>query len=234
MDFSKAEYEVDAVAAIPCANCKAPLQAQYWTVGAASVCERCAAMFKGGPPKAGSFFRVVKATAFGSGAGLAGATLYGLIIHFARMELALITILIGWMVGRSVRIGSENRGGIGYQILAAVMTYCWCMMAYVPDLVQSMTAAGPESVPLIGAIILAPLLALITPFTGAMGFLGSLILAFGIWRGFREPAAIKIEVLGPFELADRGPLLAAPQPPNQQETEHGATATSEPDRDPAQ
>ena len=204
MDFSKAQFEA-APNAAPCANCQRPLAGQYWTVGTASICGVCAEGFKAGPPPAGAFLRVLKAFIFGSGAGLAGATLYGLIIHYAHMELALITILIGWMVGRSVRAGSEGRGGLGYQILSAVLTYVWCMMAYVPDAVTGLMA-GEKGLPLFGAVVMAPFLALVTPFTGAMGVLGTLILGFGVWRGFREPAAIKLDVLGPFELA------AAPAP----------------------
>ena len=130
---------------------------------------------------------------------------YGLIIHYAKVELALITILIGWMVGRAVKIGSEHRGGRGYQFLGALLTYVWCMMAYVPDIVEG-AMKGNESVPSVVAVIIAPFIALIIPFSGEMGFLGVLILAFGVWRGWREPAKIEIVVSGPFEIA------AAPAP----------------------
>jgi hypothetical protein len=202
LDFSKAQYEPGAAVETVCANCKQPLSVQYWTVGTASLCERCAALFKAGPPPEGAVLRVFKAVLFGAGAGLAGATLYGLIIYFAKVELALITILIGWMVGRAVKAGSEGRGGLGYQVLSAVMTYVCCMLAYVPTVVEG-SQTGENPLPLAVAVLIAPFAAVAIPFTGELGVLGTLILAFGVWRGFREPAKVVVEVLGPFDLATR-------------------------------
>ena len=199
MDFSEAQFEGGTPATAQCAACKINLTSQYWTAGPLTVCGNCAAQVQAGPPPGGGVVRTFKAVLFGSGAGLLGATGYGLIIHYAKVELALVTILIGWMVGRSVRAGSEHRGGRWYQFLGAVLTYGWCMMAYVPDIVEGLGNAK-DPVPTVVAVIFAPFVALAVPFTGAMGILGTLILAFGVWRGWREPAAAEIPVAGPFEL----------------------------------
>lgn len=214
MDFSKAEFEGGAPAAVQCAACQQALAQQYWTAGPLTVCGRCAEQVKAGPPPGGGVVRTFKAVLFGCGAGLAGATGYGLIIHYAKVELALVTILIGWMVGRSVRAGSEGRGGRWYQFLGAVLTYGWCMMAYVPDVVEALTTGAKEPLPLVVAVLMAPFIALIVPFSGEMGVLGTLILAFGIWRGWREPAKVEIPVDGPFELAPAaaGGEVSAPAP----------------------
>lgn len=200
MDFTRAEYEADAPASGQCAACKAPLQHEYWTAGNASVCGRCAELVKAGPPPGGGVVRAFKALMLGSGAGLLGAVGYGLIIHFARMELALVTIFIGWFVGRAVKQGSEGRGGRLYQVMGAVLTYGWCMMAYVPDIVLG-AAAQPDAAPTVVLAVIAPFIALAVPFTGEMGVLGTLILAFGVWRGWREPARVDVVVSGPYALA---------------------------------
>jgi hypothetical protein len=211
MDFTKAEYEGGAPAQRACAACQSPLVGQYWTAGDATVCGRCAEAVRAGPPSEGALLRVFKALVFGSGVGLAGAIGYALIITFLEVELALVTIFIGWMVGRAVRYGSEGRGGRGYQVMGAVLTYGWCMMAYVPTMVTELTkAAEPVSFPV--AVILSPFVALIVPFTGAMGVLGTLILAFGVWRGWREPARVVVPIAGPFELAPMAVPVAAAAP----------------------
>lgn len=122
--------------------------------------------------------------------------------------MALITIFIGWFVGRGVRWGSEGRGGRVYQAMGAVFTYVWCMMAYLPDVVAGLNQNDPE-LNMAVAVIVAPFVVLTLPFKGVMGPLGTLILGFGVWRGWREPARIPIVVEGPFALA--APPAVAPQ-----------------------
>lgn len=211
MDFTRAEYEGDAPASHQCAACQAPLTHQYWTAGTASVCGACAEQLKAGPPPGGGVVRAFKALLLGCGAGLLGAIGYGLIIHFARVELALVTIAIGWFVGRAVKLGSEGRGGRLYQVMGAVLTYVWCMMAFVPDIVEGATTSA-DAPPTVVVVIIAPFIALAVPFMGEMGFLGTLILAFGVWRGWREPARVDVVVSGPFELGAAVPEGAEPVP----------------------
>ena len=211
MDFTQAQFEGGTPSTAQCAACKVSLTGQYWTAGPLTVCGNCAEQVRSGPPPGGTLVRTFKAVVFGCGAGLLGATGYGLVIHYAKVELALVTILIGWMVGRSVRIGSEHRGGRGYQVLGALLTYVWCMMAYVPDVVEGLGNAT-DPVPTVVAVLVAPFIALALPFTGAMGILGTLILAFGVWRGWREPARVEIPVAGPFELGAAPPPEPASKP----------------------
>lgn len=211
MDFQQAQFEGGGEAPkVSCAACNVALEHQYWTAGPATVCRNCADQLRAGPPPEGGFARGVKALLFGTGAGLLGAIGYGLVIYVTNYELALITIGIGWLIGRAVMKGSENRGGRGYQVLSAILTYVWCMQAYVPVIVKG-ALEGAEPMPLPVAIIVAPFVALVMPFMGEMGVLGLLILGFGVWRGWREPAALVIPVDGPFDLkAETSPEAAAP------------------------
>ncbi len=200
MDFTQAQFDDAAPPSqVTCAVCGTALQHQYWNAGAATVCRNCADQLRAGPPPEGRFLRVLKAFLLGNGAGLLGAIGYGAVIYFSGYELALITIGIGWFVGRAVMKGSEDRGGRGYQVMSALLTYVWCMQAYVPITVRELMATE-EPAPFIAAALMSPFVALAIPFLGGMGVLSVLILGFGVWRGFREPAAVVIAVDGPFDL----------------------------------
>lgn len=144
--------------------------------------------------------RGLKAFALGNGAGLLGAIGYGAVIAFTGYELALITIFIGWFIGRAVMRGSDGRGGRRYQVLAALLTYVWCMEAFVPSIVKGAMAEGDQGRTVVAAII-APFIALILPFTGELNPISILILGFGVWRGWRETAAVVVPVNGPFTIS---------------------------------
>lgn len=212
MDFSTAQFENKPPPVSTCAACGRHLLTEYFTAGPLSVCSQCAAQLKAGPPADNQgCWRFVKAGAMGTGAGLLGAIGYGAIIHFTGYELALVTIFIGWFVGRAVMKGSENRGGRGYQVLAAILTYVWCMEAFVPAMITGMQK-GDQPAPFIVALIIAPFVTLILPFTGEMGVLGIAILAFGVWRAWREAAQVVISVEGPFSIAAPPPAATPAEP----------------------
>ena len=183
-----------------CAACATDLVGDYWTANGAMVCERCAEQARLGPPKAGAFLRVLKAGAYGTAFGLGGTIVYGAVLAITDVNIALLTILIGWLVGLGVRRGTEGRGGLGYQLFAAALTYVLCMEAWAPMIYQGMIT-GAEPVPPIAAAILSPFLALALPFFGDMSFIGFLILGFGMWRAFRALADVPVQVDGPFVLA---------------------------------
>ncbi|MDB5358037.1 MAG: hypothetical protein JWN24_4490 [Phycisphaerales bacterium] len=118
-----------------CAACKQPIQDTYYTVGNNLVCPRCRDAIAGA--RGGSSVgRLFKATAFGIGAGLVGALVWFLVRRFAHVQLGLLAVAVGYMVGRAVLAGSGNRGGRGYQILAVVLTYCSICANFMPDVIE--------------------------------------------------------------------------------------------------
>lgn len=213
MDFSQAQFEgVAETPKVQCAGCGTVIEHRYWTAGPATVCRNCADQLRAEPSSEGGVARLLKAFLLGNGAGLLGAIGYGAVIYFTGYELALITIAIGWFVGRAVMKGSENRGGRAYQVMSAVLTYVWCMQAFVPIIVKG-AMEGNDPPPFIVAALMAPFLSLAVPFLGEMGVLGILILGFGVFRGWREPARVVVPVDGPFELgAEPPPAVEQPAP----------------------
>ena len=73
-----------------------------------------------------------KALAFGLGAAIAGSIIYYAVIALLDLEIGIVAILIGYMVGYAVRKASRGFGARRYQVLAAVLTYFAVGLAYMP------------------------------------------------------------------------------------------------------
>ncbi len=82
------------------------------------------------------FRRVVKATALGTLAALAGSLLYFAVAAMTGREFGLVAIAVGFMVGTAVRRGSGGRRGWAYQTLAIALTYLAIVSTYVPMVVK--------------------------------------------------------------------------------------------------
>ena len=88
--------------------------------------------------------RTAKALLMGSGAALLGALIHFSVLHFLQINAALVTILMGWLVGKAVRKGSGGRGGWRYQVMALLLTYLSIAMAYVPLLIGELRSARTQ------------------------------------------------------------------------------------------
>ena len=129
LQFDRAVAE-SAVAGAPpspvvvCAGCKLRIQTQYYDVNGNALCGTCraavtAAARDADGPAAAPQGRRVSAPA----PACVGAAIYYAVIAIAHLEIGIVAILIGYMVGYSVRKGAQGRGGRRFQVLAAVLTY---------------------------------------------------------------------------------------------------------------
>src|SRR5215468_5375345 len=117
---------------VVCKGCSLTITTQYYDVNGHALCGACraaAAAAAETPKGIGAF---VKAAGFGAGAGVVGAAIYYAVIAFAHLEIGIVAILIGYMVGYSVRRGANGRGGRRFQVLAALLTYASVAFAYTP------------------------------------------------------------------------------------------------------
>jgi hypothetical protein len=133
IQFDKAEFDtVQSTSQSACTGCAAQLRDSYFDVNGKPICEACKIAveigFKGGSRMA----RLVRAVVFGSVAATAGALIYFAILKITGYEVGLVSILVGFMVGKSVFIGSGQRGGAFYQLLAMGLTYLAIVSTYVP------------------------------------------------------------------------------------------------------
>jgi hypothetical protein len=123
LQFDQAEFTTPVADRPACTVCKQPIVEEYFEIGGKVLCPRCRygveASFQAGSRTA----RFFKALAFGLIAAAIGAVIYYASVRITNINSALVSILIGFMVGAAVRKGTGNRGGRLYQLLAVFLTY---------------------------------------------------------------------------------------------------------------
>jgi hypothetical protein len=218
---------------VVCAGCKVTVATQYYDVNGHPLCRPCraAATAAARTPKGMGAF--IKAAVLGGGAGVVGAAIYYAVIAIAHLEIGIVAILIGYMVGYSVRRGVNGRGGLRFQVLAAALTYMAVALAYTPVAIQeAMREAKPAAqataiaapdverpaparpgkarlaldvIFLSGLMLALPVLVVI----GSMpsGLISALIIFFGMRQAWKMTGAPIIRVAGPYRV---GAHRAAP------------------------
>ena len=135
--------------AVTCRGCQASVITDYFLINGMDFCEGCRIKVEVSAQTPRSARAFVTAALFGMGAGIAGAAIYYGVMAFAHLEIGLIAVLIGYMVGTAVRKGAGGRGGRRFQVLAVVLTYVAVALAYTPLLISGLRqakaseAAGP-------------------------------------------------------------------------------------------
>ncbi|HLW77362.1 MAG TPA: hypothetical protein VKS01_10260 [Bryobacteraceae bacterium] len=128
LQFRRAQHSVDPNAKI-CIACKNPIAGQYFHANGNVVCAGCTQRIESkqqAPPHAS----LLKAAIYGGGAALAGCAIYT-IVGILGVEIGIVAILVGWMVGKAIRHASSGLGGRPQQILAVVLTYFAITFSYV-------------------------------------------------------------------------------------------------------
>lgn len=82
------------------------------------------------PPEHHGYF--ARGLLFGLGGALVGLAIYAGVVIFTGYEIGLVSLAVGFIVGRSVVLGSRGRTGTRYQVAAAVLTYFAVSMATIP------------------------------------------------------------------------------------------------------
>lgn len=131
---------------IACSRCKTQIRSYYYHVDGKSFCAKCKqeAERASGASKSTSAF--VRAIALGIVAAVVGAGIYYGVIALLNLEIGIVAILIGFMVGFAVRMGARGGGGRRYQILAAALTYWSVGLAYAPVAYKGFIQARTERI----------------------------------------------------------------------------------------
>jgi len=214
-----------ATGTVMCQSCSHPITSTYYDVSGQSTCAACRTTIgtlMETPSGAGP---LLKAALFGVGGGIAGAIVYYAVLALTGYEVGLVAIVIGYMVGYTVRKGAGG-GGRRFQVMAVLLTYLAVGLAYTPiaikgavDEEKKATAAqasgrkletetGAEAEPTLSAgLALAgvALLALALPVLVVVGGLPSSLISaaiifFGMAQAWKMTGKPPLVITGPFRV----------------------------------
>ena len=128
LQFQRAEISGKA-----CVACSAAIPDEYFHLNGVDLCPGCAGQWQHfqQEPKGGALLRGVL---YGFGAAIAGAILMAVISYVTGYQLALISIAVGWMVGKAFRTGTGGGTSKRCQLLAVTLAYFGITMSFIPDL----------------------------------------------------------------------------------------------------
>lgn len=168
-----------------------------------------------------------RAVLFGIGGAILGLVIYVAFALLTGLIAGIISLAVGFLVGKAMVKGSGGIGGRRYQIAAVILTYMAVSLSAVPIALsqhvkqtsaqQSAQVANPASAPApkptmgfgraLGTLTLiglaSPFLALSNPGQGAIGLV---ILFVGLRIAWRLTAGRPVNIVGPLS----EPVAAAP------------------------
>jgi hypothetical protein len=210
-----------------CVACGQTIADDYYHAQGQRVCPLCASRIQSGqqrPPSSS----LLRAALYGGVAGLAGCALYALVAIVTGLEIGLIAIVVGIMVGKAVRHASYGLGGRPQQILAVVLTYFAITASYIPvflyqaakssrqPVTQSEQArpspppavnGQPPPVSLGRAVFYILALAIAAPFLQVFssplsGLISLFIIYIGLQRAWALTRRPDLFIAGPYKLSE--------------------------------
>src|SRR5713101_1047953 len=128
--FGTAEYKSSS-GPDRCKSCETTLTSRYFRINGAPACENCAERLKQQVPK-DSHQAFVRGIVFGLGGAFLGLILYAAFGIMTGLVIGYISLAVGYIVGKAIKMGSRGIGGRRYQVAAAVLTYAAVSMAAIP------------------------------------------------------------------------------------------------------
>ena len=114
-----------------CSLCLVPIAAQFFTLRGLLVCPDCASNMEKKHAVPGGRRR---AAILGLIAAAVFAVLWFLTTRSTGQPLSVLAVLAGLVIGLAVQKGSGGRGGLRYQVIAALLVYGAFIVRYVPPI----------------------------------------------------------------------------------------------------
>ncbi len=225
LQFQKAEF---AGGERTCDACKGELLGEYYKLysgqenisASHTICAACAVKVEA-EQASPSHAALVRGVLYGAGMTLACCAGSAAVIMISGLEIGLVSILVGYLVGRAVKQGAQGRGARRLQVVAVGLTYLSITFSYIPVGIQQYRkqkadikaqvekAASGEvvtRVPPVNFVMTLALLsglAVVSPFLnlqeGIGGLLGIFILFLGLQRAWAMTGRDPRQVTGPFQ-----------------------------------
>src|SRR6266571_4023850 len=128
--FGTAEYKSSS-GPDRCKSCDTTLTSRYFRINGALACENCAERLKQQVPK-DSHQAFVRGIVFGLGGAFLGLILYAAFGILTGLVIGYVSLAVGYIVGKAIKMGSGGMGGRRYQIAAALLTYSAVSIAAIP------------------------------------------------------------------------------------------------------
>ncbi len=130
-----------------CNACTAAIPDVYFEAGGKVVCAPCRDKIEALFHQGSRLGRGIKAIVFGTIGAALGAILYYAIMRITGLNIGLVAVVVGLMVGRAVKAASGNRGGRFYQLLAVFLTYSAIVGMYVPEMLDVLRKGPGQNAP---------------------------------------------------------------------------------------
>jgi hypothetical protein len=215
LSFERAEFDGDAAAPaaglgqlpppLTCRVCSAPIVTEYFRANSQPLCPGCYQGVKDNHDAATG--GVVYATGLGLAGAVVGTGLYYAVAAIVPGGIALVAIVVGVIVGKAVRRGAGVRGHWVYRVIAVGLTYLAIVSTYVPQVMEGMLATGKAGG--LADVLAALMFSLIVPgfMIAQMEVMGLVILAIGLWEGYKFSAPPVLQLSGPFSPPSEGAVL---------------------------
>jgi hypothetical protein len=212
-----------------CSFCKQPIGRSYYRVNTAMACPTCGERAQHQLP-GDSHSGFTRSLIFGLGGAALGLVIYAVFAITTGLVIGYVSLAVGYIVGKAIKLGSQGAGGRRYQIAAVVLTYAAVSLAAIPiyisiyakerkthqpvQVTQSNTDAQQPAEPppaqhrggVAGAILKLGLIGLASPFLDLAadpfhGLIGLVILFVGLKIAWQITAGSELQISGPFENA---------------------------------
>ncbi len=221
LEFDRAIPAAPSAAAAPqavtCSSCARAMTTTYHTANGAPVCGGCRLKMQSSSASVKEPTVILKSLVFGFGAAVVGAVIYWAVMEFLELEIGIVAILTGYLVGRAMSAGATGRGGLVLQLGGAALVYVSVAMAYFPFAVRAaMEGAGPAGAEAagaglsIGAVIVIAIFGLALPVVSVLGsmpggLISALIIGFGMAQAWKMLVPTPMVVEGPFKVGGTTP-----------------------------
>jgi len=139
--FGTAEYAAKSGTDV-CQSCNQAIAGQYYRVNGSLACARCVDQLKTQIPK-DTHAAFVRGLTFGFGGAILGLILYSGFSIITGIAIGYVSLAVGWIIAKAIKMGSRGIGGRRYQIAAVALTYAAVSMAAVPIYLSEINKEKP-------------------------------------------------------------------------------------------